>query len=192
MLNKGEYALELLKKGDKQGLKEIFDLLYTPLCLFSQKIVGGIDIAEDIVQDVFISFWENRNYLKVKSNLSSYLYKTVRNRSLNYVRDNKIKTTEWIDEYENIYSDITDKNDLKEELLNKIEAAVNELPPGSRKVFKSIVMDGLSYKAAAEHHKISINTIKSQLKRATRMLSEKLDGLSFVLAMELLFNFFSK
>ena len=192
MLNKGEYALELLKKGDKQGLKEIFDLLYTPLCLFSQKIVGGIDIAEDIVQDVFISFWENRNYLKVKSNLSSYLYKTVRNRSLNYVRDNKIKTTEWIDEYENIYSDITDKNDLKEELLNKIEAAVNELPPGSRKVFKSIVMDGLSYKAAAEHHKISINTIKSQLKRATRMLSEKLDGLSFVLAMELLFNIFSK
>ena len=192
MLNKGEYALELLKKGDKQGLKEIFDLLYTPLCLFSQKIVGGIDIAEDIVQDVFISFWENRNYLKVKSNLSSYLYKTVRNRSLNYVRDNKIKTTEWIDEYENIYSDITDKNDLKEELLNKIEAAINELPPGSRKVFKSVVMDGLSYKAAAEHHKISINTIKSQLKRATRMLSEKLDGLSFVLTMELLFNFFSK
>lgn len=192
MLNKEEYALELLKKGNKQGLKEIFDLLYTPLCLFSQKIVGGIDIAEDIVQDVFISFWENRNYLKVKSNLSSYLYKTVRNRSLNYVRDNKIKTTEWIDEYENIYSDITDKNDFKEELLNKIEAAINELPPGSRKVFKSIVMDGLSYKAAAEHHKISINTIKSQLKRATRMLSEKLDGLSFVLAMELLFNFFSK
>ena len=192
MLNKEEYALELLKKGDKQGLKEIFDLLYTPLCLFSQKFVGGIDIAEDIVQDVFISFWENRNYLKVKSNLSSYLYKTVRNRSLNYVRDNKIKTTEWIDEYENIYSDITDKNDLKEELLNKIEAAINELPPGSRKVFKSVVMDGLSYKAAAEHHKISINTIKSQLKRATRMLSEKLDGLSFVLTMELLFNFFSK
>ncbi len=192
MYDKERTALELLKKGDKQGLKEIFDTLYDPLCLLSQKFVGRLDVAEDIVQNVFISFWEKKSYLKVKSNLSSYLHKTVRNRSLNYIRDHKIKTTEWLAEYETFYAEINNKNDIREELFEKIEKAIEKLPPGGRKIFKSIVIDGLSYKDAAAKHDISINTIKSQLKRATKILSEKLDSLSFVILMELLFNFISK
>ena len=185
-------ALDLLKQGDKKGLKEIFDLLYTPLCLYSQKFVGNIAIAEDIVQDVFISFWENKNYLKVKTNVSSYLNQSVKNRSLNYIRDNKLKTNEWLEEYENIYAEIPVQDNFQEEILKKVNQAIEELPTGSRKIFKSIVMDGLSYKAAADFHNISINTVKSQLRRATKILSKKLDSLSFVILMELLFSIFSK
>ncbi len=192
MRNVEKNALDLLKQGDKKGLKEIFDLLYTPMCLYSQKFVGSIAIAEDIVQDVFISFWENKNYLKVKSNISSYLNQTVKNRSLNYIRDNKLRTSEWLEEYENIYTEIPEQDNFQEEILKKVNQAIEELPTGSRKIFKSIVMDGLSYKAAADFHNISINTVKSQLRRATKILSKKLDSLSFVILMELLFSIFSK
>lgn len=192
MHNIGKNALDSLKQGDKKGLKEIFDLLYIPLCLYSQKFVGSIAIAEDIVQDVFISFWENKNYLNVKSNISAYLNQTVKNRSLNYISRNKLKTSEWLGEYENIYSELPQEDNSQEEILEKVYQAINELPPGSRKIFKSIVIDGLSYRAAADFHRISINTVKSQLRRATKILSQKLDDLSFVIFIELLFSIFPK
>ena len=191
MHDQEQNILKLLKDENKQGLKEMFDFLYSPLCLYSQKIVGRMDIAEDVVQNVFVSFWENKNYLKVKSGLSSYLYSSVRNRSLNYVRSNKIKTTEWLSEYESIYSELNEKGHIQEELIKKIEEAIETLPPGGRKIFKSIVIEGLSYKNAAEVHNVSINTVKSQLKRATRLLSEKLDNLSFILVMDLFFRIIS-
>ncbi len=192
MHNVEKNALDLLKQGNKKGLKEIFDLLYIPLCLYSQKFVGNMDVAEDIVQEVFISFWENKNYLNVKSNISAYLNQTVKNRSLNYISRNKLKTSEWLEEYENIYSEIPQEDNIQEEILKKVYQAINELPPGSRKIFKTIVIDGLSYKAAADFHSISINTVKSQLRRATKILSQKLDDLSFVILMELFFSILSK
>ncbi len=192
MREKEKLALDLLKQGDKKGLKETFELLYTPLCLYAQKFVEQLDVAEDIVQDVFISFWENKSYLNIKGRLGAYLYRTVRNRCLNHLRDNKLKPSKWLDEYAEIYTDTEDISETQDEIIEKIKKAINELPPGSRAVFTSIVMDGYSYKEAAEKHNISVNTIKSQLRRAFDQLSKKLDNLSFILLMELFFKFFIK
>ncbi len=192
MREKEKLALDLLKQGDKKGLKETFELLYTPLCLYAQKFVEQLDVAEDIVQDVFISFWENKSYLNIKGRLGAYLYRTVRNRCLNHLRDNKLKPSNWLDEYAEIYTDTEDISETQDEIIEKIKKAINELPPGSRAVFTSIVMDGYSYKEAAEKHNISVNTIKSQLRRAFDQLSKKLDNLSFILLMELFFKFFIK
>jgi RNA polymerase sigma-70 factor (ECF subfamily) len=192
MDDKEKLALDLLKQEDKKGLKEAFELLYAPLCLYAQKFVDKLDVAEDIVQEVFIAFWENKSYLNVKSKLGAYLYRTVKNRCLNYLRDNKMEFSEWLDEYSEIYAYIEDIAEPHEEIMNKIQIAINQLPKGSRAIFTSIVIDGRSYKEAAQDHNISVNTIKSQLKRAFSLLSQKLDNLSFIILMELFFNFFKK
>ncbi len=192
MADRYAQALALLKEGDRKGLKEIFDLLYTPLCLFSEKFVGKREVAEDIVQEVFISFWEKKSYESIKSNLSSYLYRSVRNKSINYLRALKIKTCDWMDDYLEIYEEIDDTQEYKEEILKKTHQAIEELPKGCRNVFTSVTFNKLSYKQAAEYHNISINTVRSQLQRATKKLHEKLDGLSFLILMHILFSFLSK
>jgi RNA polymerase sigma-70 factor (ECF subfamily) len=194
MYKKEKDTLNLLKKGDKKGLKEVFELLYNPLCLYSHKFVGNMPAAEDLVQEVFISFWEDEKYLNINSNLGAYLYRTVKNQSLNYIRDNKLKLSDWQKEYDEIFFDEKENVDpyAKENILKKVHEAINQLPPGSRNVFQSIVIGGLSYNEAAEKYDISVNTIKTQLKRAIKLLSQMLDKLSFVILMEVFFTYFSK
>ena len=142
------------------------------------------------MQEVFIKFWEDKAYNNIQTNLSSFLYRSVRNKSISYLRKKKLDTVDWIHEYEALYTEIEEDESKQSLLLEKAKEAISELPPKSQSVYKSVVIDGLSYKAAAELHNISINTIKSQLKRATKLLSQKLETLSFLLIMELFFKHF--
>ena len=186
-MNRVERSYGSLNIKDQKSLKEVFDVLYTPLCLFSHKIVGSLDVAEDVVQEVFTILLEKDIYKNFEGKIKSYLFTSVKNISLNYLRNKKLKACEWIDEYGDVYEDLDDI-DIRNELIDKAKKALEELPDGCQAIFKTIVIDGSSYKEAANIHGISINTIKSQLKRAVRLLSEKLDHLSFILLMEILFK----
>ena len=103
MQSKEQEILRLLNKGNKSGLKDLFDLMYKPLCIFAYKYINSHDVCEDIVQDIFIKFWENQSYKNITIKLSSYLYKSVRNSCLNYIRDTK-QNEEWLEEYDDKFS----------------------------------------------------------------------------------------
>ena len=77
--------LEKLKLGDSAAYKELFDLYYMPLSIYSLKYCDSFDLAEDIVQDLFIKFWDEKIYLKLETAISPYLFKAVKNIDMPFV-----------------------------------------------------------------------------------------------------------
>jgi RNA polymerase sigma factor (sigma-70 family) len=66
--------------------KQIFDSLYEPLCKYCYRFVLSTEVSEDIVQDTFVYLWGNWNRLLQMQSLKSYLYTTVKNRSLKHLK----------------------------------------------------------------------------------------------------------
>ncbi|MCK5463030.1 MAG: sigma-70 family RNA polymerase sigma factor, partial [Bacteroidales bacterium] len=76
-------------KLDKRTFEELFRSFFPSLVLFAQKYVPDQDTAKDIVHNVFINLWEKRQQVDTDSPLKSYLFTSVHNRCLNYIRDQK-------------------------------------------------------------------------------------------------------
>lgn len=76
-----------LKKKDKAAFKILFDNCYPSLCLFANKYLNDKEISLDIVQDAFLYMWDKNYEFQSIDSAKSYLYKCVKNKSLNYLRD---------------------------------------------------------------------------------------------------------
>ena len=76
------FVLKKIKEGDIKAFESIFRLYYTPLCLYATSITGELEVAEEIVQDLFYVFWKERESLPILRSIKNYLYGATRNRSL--------------------------------------------------------------------------------------------------------------
>ena len=77
--------LEKLKKGNPKAFKELFNLYYMPLCIYSLKYCDSFQLAEDIVQDLFVQIWDKKLYMKLEEAISPYLFKAVKNNTLHKI-----------------------------------------------------------------------------------------------------------
>lgn len=156
-------------------IKSIFNKYYRYLCRIAKYYTGRDDYAQDIVQEVIISFWDKINRgLEIKTTPISYLKGAVVNQSLKYLRDNKIVMCDI--EHEFIMDDnCYDVNDdlMKEALLTELDQVVKTLSPQCREVFEKIVMEHKSYKSVALELNISINSVKTQHSRALNKIRNK-------------------
>lgn len=170
MKESDKIILEQLQSGDKGGLKRLFDLFYQPLVMYAQQFIPKKEEAEDLVQEVFIRFWESKSYMEVKSNVRSYIYQSVRNACINYIKANaryKFGTFKDLPEIsEEEMLDELDWNDYIQEIYSKI----NLLPSRTQVIFKSVVIENLKYKEVAAKLNISVNTVKTSLSRALTVL----------------------
>lgn len=80
-----------LIRGNEKSFQILFINYYSVLVSFAMKYLESQDVAEDIVQDVFVKIWESREKLGEIDNLSAYLYQMVRFKSFNYLRAEKIR-----------------------------------------------------------------------------------------------------
>lgn len=147
-----------------------FQKLYLPLGMYALRIVGDADIAEDLVADSFSKVWQKITEGVEFENFKSYIYMTVRNECLNYLRNKK--------ETENIENipDITEESIDTSERDAKIWKAIDELPPKCREIFLLSKRDGLSNEEIAEELEISIKTVKNQITKAFSRLREALSS----------------
>lgn len=153
-----------------------FKKYYVPLCEYCYGITGEKNISEDLVQDAFVYFWKNRDIIKINTSLKSYLYSSVRNGALNHLKKQALERkhnpliVEFIDELQN-------SNHLDEELreIQKIKKVLGELPEQCRRVFLMSCVDGLKYKEIAEDLNISVNTVKTHISKAYRLIRENID-----------------
>lgn len=132
--------------------------------------------AEDIVQDFFINFWNRRNDIQIETSFQSYATRAVKNLSLSFLKKlpNAVELTEQTPLA--IQTDYLEEEEallLKETADEKVLDLVNLLPDERKKVFLQYVVDGLSYAAIAEANNISVNTVKTQMKRAYAFLKAK-------------------
>lgn len=179
-----------IKSGDVSAFRELFDIFHADLCRFAMQYVRDEDIAKEIVQDFFVNFWVKRETININTSISSYLYTSIRNRSLNYLRDNKrFEKLDINREIADNTCDITEfSGEMDDKDLNKnIMEAIEELPPNCKSVFKLSRDEQLSYKEIAAKLEISVKTVETQMGIAFKKLREKLKPLLNMLPGFLLF-----
>jgi len=176
-----QFWLEDVRKGDERAFEILFKKYYLQLTRFAWRHVNSQAIAEELVQDLLATLWENRGEwdMKNEKTIRSYLYKSVKNMSLNYIKHQKIKDkfdSEWVEDKEKSKFDSRDTH-REEEIREAIFRAVEELPSRSKMTYKLHRYDGLTYDEIAEVMDVSVKTVESQMSRALQMLRERLSYL---------------
>ncbi|MFH5831275.1 RNA polymerase sigma-70 factor [Halalkalibaculum sp. DA3122] len=171
--------IEKIQRGDHQAFEKLFKEYYLSLTRFAWRYVKSKAIAEEIVQDVFADLWDNREDWRIDYSIRSYLYKTVKNESLNHLKHQKIEEKyagKWTDQKEN--PTIEFDYELREEQIREaVKKAIDELPRRAKMTYKLHRHDGLTYHEIAEVMEISVKTVESQMTRTLKTLRERLSYL---------------
>ncbi|RIV71172.1 sigma-70 family RNA polymerase sigma factor [Flagellimonas aequoris] len=149
-------------------VEKLFKDNYTFLCLVSFAIVKDRDVAKDIVQDFFVSFWNKRESISITTSFASYARKSVKNLSLLYLEKEKKEKRVRNDLDSDNFS--TQPASEKSSKNNKLYDLLNQMPDKRKEIFISFVVDGKSYSEIAESKGVSKNTVKTQMKRAYAFL----------------------
>jgi RNA polymerase sigma-70 factor (ECF subfamily) len=158
----------------QRALEKLYIFLYPPLHRFACSLTGQPEVAEEIVEDIFIRLWENRSTAGDIKNLRVYLYVAARNRALNYL---DWKSKDIISYFETYPEDIPAPADTPERLMmtkemaSRISSAVGALPPKCRIIFKLVREEGLKYREAAEVLNISPRTVDTQMSIALKKIA---------------------
>jgi RNA polymerase sigma-70 factor (family 1) len=137
---------------DQQSFRLLFDLFSSRLIHFSYSLLKNRETAIEIVDEVFVKFWKNREQATSIQNVNMYLHTAVKNSALNYL--SRKSKEQVIDPGDIINSHLsTDQNPeqkmITAELFRKIEQAVDELPPRCKIIFTLVRAYGLKYKEVA-------------------------------------------
>ena len=164
-----------IAEGRQSAFREVYVLFYKRLFRFAFAIVKTRELAEEIVEDVFVKLWQKHAEARRIQNLRIYLYTATKNTALNYLAK---KAKESITEpFDHIHIELNDAAVNPEQILitaeiyKKIQAAVEALPPRCKMIFKLVREDGLRYKEIAEILNISINTIDAQMAIAVKRIA---------------------
>lgn len=167
---------EKIAAGDQNSFRQLFHLYSKKLTRFAFAIVKSNDAAREIVDEVFIKIWRNKASVTNIQNLTVYIYTAIKNTSLNYLSARaKESIVESFDFFSVQLSDdhSPEKKLITSELLKKINAAIDQLPPRCKMVFKLVREDGLSYKEVGAILNISPKTVDAQMMIAVKQISEK-------------------
>jgi len=161
-------------QGNEAAFTTLFEFFNTRLIAFSQSLVHSKEIAEDVVEDVFIKLWLNRQTINNIENLAVYLYVAVKNLSLNKISE---KARQLLTRpFDGIVPEVEELGSnpyslmVTAEMLANMNKAVEELPPRCKMIFKLVREDGLRYKEVAEILNISVNTIDAQMAIAIKRI----------------------
>jgi len=165
------YLFEQLKLGHKAALQLLFDKYYEPLCNFAYLFLKNTKITEEIVDDVFIHIWEQREKLSVNSNPRAYLYRSTKNGIISYLRKNKMDTVSLdVFQYRKMISQLTPETLLiNKEIRAKLEDIISQLSAQAGLVFRLHKMDDMKYKEIAEVLDISVKTVENHMGRALKI-----------------------
>jgi RNA polymerase sigma-70 factor (ECF subfamily) len=172
---------------DVNTFEKLYDEYYSPLCLFANKYLHDLDLARSLVQELFVDLWLKREKLTVNGgSVKFYLFKAVRNRSVDYLRTLK-KSVRLSDISESsLDSPFIDK--LEEaELNDRVNQSINELPEKCREIFLLCRFEGLKYSQIAEKLNISVKTVEMQMGIALKKLKDKLSDFQIVKLMMCIF-----
>lgn len=167
---------EQIKKGDKNAFESVFKTYYSQLCAYANKFVTDIDDSEEIVQEIFFQVWQKREDLNILISLKSYLFRSVHNSCLNFIKHKNIQqkhVEHSLYEQTNQSYKFPDTIETSE-LQNKIRIAIDKLPAERKKIFLMIRFDNLKYLEVAAKLSISVKTVENQMGSALKFMREEL------------------
>lgn len=168
--------LESLKEGNEQAYTYLMDAYYHQLCLYADGLIRNIFAAEDIVQNVFVRLWVQRDKLKIDQSFKSFLYKSVYNEFIDQYRKNQLLSTVEKTYFETLNTFVMDDNsETFEQMLLVINKEIEKLPPKCKEVFILSKKEGLTNKEISEYLKVSVKAVEAQITKAFSLLSNSLD-----------------
>lgn len=171
--------LSLLNKmirGDVESLRLLFDKYYDDLCQYVNMYINQPEIAEEIVQDVFVYIWEKRREINITHSIKAYLFKVSKNKSLNYLRSAYRRKRVLQDVGDHHYKETlsADHSLEVEELRSIFNEAVNQLPPRCKEIFILSREQCLTYNEIANQLNLSVKTVENQMSIALGKLRDYL------------------
>ncbi len=168
--------LQKIVKGDLNAFEKLFKNYYEDLCLFAYKYLKDLDLSEQIVQDVFYTFWKNRKTIAIHTSVKSYLYTATKNQCLKEIRSKKYEE-QYVSQEKSIPGQYvnTPVDELNaKELNNLIELTLKTLPEKTRQIFTMSRYQGLKYTEIAEKLSISIKTVEARMGKALKAFRKNL------------------
>jgi RNA polymerase sigma-70 factor (family 1) len=160
-----EDILNKLGAGDKSSFEKFYKHYYKKLYIVAHQYTKSHEQSEEIVNDVFLRIWNGASNLNIVHSLDSYLYRSIINASLNYIKktkSNSEKQEKFTMHFEEI--EIVDEGLEKlEDRLILIEQALDQLPPQCKKVMIMSKYNKCKQQEIADSLNISIKTVKNHL-----------------------------
>ena len=167
----------LLNKRNHAAFEQVFKTYFKCLHSYAYTILKNDAEAEDIVQKLFVKFWERHEDLySIPGSLNAYLYRAVHNESLNYLKHQKVKASYQLHVAYSMKNETEQpaKKIFAAELEQKIQEALNQLPEQCRSIFQMSRFDELKYREIADKLGISIKTVENHMGKALKLLRIKL------------------
>ncbi len=168
---------EAVRRNDYRAFEKLFHKYYASLCRYAEGFLGDSAQAEDVVQDMFTYFWEHRLQIELEKSVAACFYTAVRHRALrgleNYARQRSHDTRllEYIEDLQN-----TDYSEDEERDIERIRQIIQQLPAQCLKVFVMSSLEGKKYAEIAKELSISINTVKTHITKAYRIIRQEIDS----------------
>ena len=165
-----ENLTRLTKESDLTAFKVVYYRYYHRLCNFVWTRTNSVDLAEDLVQEIFTRLWVNRHRLTIRKSLKAYLYRMANNLIIDRYRKKTHQTEYIVQQIAKQSPAYSRDNDLRID----IESAIESLPEKLRTVFILSRFEGLKYNEIASVCHISIKAVESRIGRALRILRSRL------------------
>jgi len=173
--------IALVREGNHAAFEALVRQYSDRLCAFTYEITRDVEVTKELVQELFLWVWRHRDAWDVQVGLTSYLYRSARNRAVSFLRHDGLERR-WreeiaragVDALDRVEPSRSDDRANTAELSAAIERAIASLPPRCREVFTLNREHGLSYREVAETLEISVKTVEAHMGRALGVLRRHL------------------
>jgi RNA polymerase sigma-70 factor (family 1) len=169
---------QISSQSDPAAYKRLFLLYHQRLVQFALSITHCRETAEEVVSDVFMKIWSNREGLSKVENFHLYVYVSTRHHALNALarqkRQHMYSLDDSIVEFKSLYYD-PEQLMITAEMFRSLHKAVLELPPRCQLIFKLVKEDGLKYREVSELLHISQKTVEAQISIAMRKINKSVE-----------------
>lgn len=171
-LNSDILLVDRLRNGDESALTELYNRFWQLLFMSSYNVIKDRELCEDIIQDIFMNIWHNREKLEIHISLKGYMYACARYQVFNHLKKNKDKIhVELFDDLEKRFQHSTPETEMMhDELVQQINLIIETLPDKCRIVYKLSREEQLSHKEIAERLDISTKTVENHITKALQVI----------------------
>ena len=167
---------ELRNIADKRvGFEQIYRDYSKPMFLYALSFLTSEEEAEDVIQEVFVNFWKDNTFQKVKGEVTKiYLFRSVKNNCLNRLKKKDVLR----DRLDLLYEDVAEEEMMtwNDELIQEVETEITNMPEQTREIIQAVFFRDLKYQEVADQLGVSINTVKTLLKHGMKYLRERFSG----------------
>ena len=168
-----------LRLGDLKAFREIYELYKLKVTRLAYRYCLDKADAEEVLQDVFMKLWSNKEKINASQNFDNYLFTIAKNTVLDKIKSYKLEKenlSKYFAHHKTVATDQTEQHILHHELQQLLAEVLVELPPKRRRIFEMNRLEGYTYQQITEALQISSGTVEKQMSKALKVVKKKLTG----------------